>query len=90
LTAIADLVLFLPKQSLFAREGCSTAVNSILHVRSFDNVAHDNSKGEFYCTNNGALFSNNISTSNETSCGKSLQWDRYDDVTCFTSKEYLI
>ena len=43
-----------------------------------------NALGEFVCTNNGAVFSYNVSTSNATVCNATAQWTKQDEVECYT------
>ena len=53
-------------------------------MQNVDSAPQYNASGEFVCTNNGALFSHNASTSNETLCGVTAQWLRQDVVECYT------
>ena len=46
-----------------------------------------NTLGEFACTNNGTLFSNNGSTSNDTKCDETAQWTRHNEVDCYTGEK---
>ena len=40
--------------------------------------------------NNGALFANNFSTYNESTCAVTAQWTRQDVVECYTGMSFEI
>jgi len=43
-----------------------------------------NAFGELVCTNGGALFSNNVSTSNQTICNANALWIMPMEIDCYT------
>ena len=61
---------------------CQKNATSALSVVSFG--SQYNSSGEFICSNGGALFANNVSTHNETTCAATAQWTRQDVIKCYT------
>jgi len=58
---------------------CPALVNEMLTV-NFASPAQYNTIGELVCNNGGALFSNNISVSNETTRNATAQWSLIDGV----------
>ena len=63
---------------------CQRDVTSSLNVTS--RGSQYNASGEFICSNGEALFANNVSTHNETTCTATAQWTRQDVVKCYTSQ----
>ena len=65
------------------RADCPTVISDKLIV-SFAGSLQYNATGELACSNSGALFSNNISVSNDTGCNATAQWSGLDDLDCYT------
>ena len=62
---------------------CATHLNPMLMVMTSGTPSYK-AIGEFVCSGNAALFSNNTLASNMTTCNATAQWTRKNEVKCYT------